>query len=203
MNLLIRQFVPVTLATYLCIQYVDRPVSLIIRDSLSGFRNWSLLTSSLPDTLLVLVIIMSISASLGYFYRKKRLLLDANTRLFGFIALALPVSYIVKTVLKYLCGRVETRVWLQNPQLYEFHWLHGGAGFSGFPSGHMIVFTTLLAATGRYLDGCKQLCYSILAILAVMLVITNYHFVGDIISGAYVGFLVEACSEGVYSRFNK
>lgn len=201
MNISIKQFVSVALLTYFCILYVDRAVSTIIRDSLFN-SHWSQITSALPDLLLLLVVILSLVAYLGQLYRKKRLLLDVYTRLLGFIALALPVSYIVKMALKYACGRVETRFWLQNPHLYEFRWFHGDPGFSGFPSGHMVVLTTLLVATGRYLPVYKQFCYATLAVLAVLLVVTNYHFVGDIVSGAYVGILIEAGCDRFYRRGN-
>jgi len=193
MNLLFKLFIPMTLLTYLSVRYVDRPVSLFIHDHLYSNRHWSRLTSFLPDTLLLLVVIISVSAYIGYCYRKKKSLLDANTRLLRHIALSLPVAYGVKAVLKLICGRVQTRFWLHNPQHYEFHWFQGGTGFSGFPSGHMIVFTTLFVALGRYYGAYRFPCYLLLVVLAVLLVATNYHFVGDVIFGTYIGFLVEGC----------
>ena len=158
------------------------------------------MTSSLPDILLLIVIIISLPAAVLYFWRKRKSLLDAQTRLLGFLALTLPTAYIVKSVLKILSGRVETRYWLHHQQVYEFHWLHGGDNFNGFPSGHMIVFATLFAAIARYIAGQKLFCYSLLGILALLLVTTNYHFVGDVISGLYIGLLLESCMHGFYSR---
>ena len=192
-KMILKLFIPVTLLTYLSIQYVDRPVSLFIHDSLYRNRHWSRLTYSLPDTLLIIVVFISLSAYIGYVYRKKKLLLDPFTRLLSFIALSLPVSYFVKTVMKYIFGRVETRAWLLNQQPYAFHWFQNDANFSGFPSGHMIVFTTLFAAIGRYHAGYKVPCYSLLGLLAILLVATNYHFVGDVLFGTYCGFLTEHC----------
>jgi hypothetical protein len=191
-------FIPVTILTYLSINYVDRPVSLFIQKSLYSNRQWSRLTVALPDMLLIIVVSVSLSAYFSYIYRRKKLLLDAHTRFLSFIALSLPVSYLFKTVLKYIFGRVETRVWLQNPQLYGFHWFQNCSNYSGFPSGHMIVFTTLFAAIGRYHAEYKVLCYSLLSVLAVLLVATNYHFVGDLLFGAYTGFLTEYCLNKVY-----
>jgi len=126
-------------------------------------------------------------------------LLDAKTNLLGFIALILPTAFVFKSVLKFLFGRVETRFWLKNQQLYEFHWLHGTANFNGFPSGHMIVFATLFAAVARYCAGQRLLCYSLLALLALLLVTTNYHFVGDVISGLYLGLLLESSMDRFYT----
>lgn len=197
MNLMLKLFIPVSLLTYLSVLYIDRPVALFINDSLYKNRHWSGLTSSLPDLLLILVIIISAASCSGYFYRKKKSLLDLNTRFLGFIALTLPIAYILKTILKLLFGRIETRIWLKTQRLYEFHLMHGGANFNGFPSGHMLVFTTLFVAISRYHPEYRVYCYSLLGILAILLAATNYHFVGDILFGAYLGFLIE----GVMDRF--
>jgi len=193
MNILIKLFVPATLLAWLCVLYVDRPVSLFVHENLYGNRYWSRLTSTMPDTLLTLVVVISAAAFIAYFFRKKKLLLDRHTRLLGHIALSLPISYVVKVVLKIIFGRVETRFWLKNQHLYEFHWFHSCGNFSGFPSGHMIVFATLAAATARYEPSYKLLCHSLLGILAILLVATNYHFVGDVLYGTYIGFLTEWC----------
>jgi len=127
-------------------------------------------------------------------------LLDAKTSLFGFLALTLPIAFLFKSIVKFLFGRVETRYWLHHQQVYEFHWLQGGANFNGFPSGHMIVFAVLLAAVARYCAGYRLLCYSLLALLALLLVATNYHFVGDVIPGLYLGLLLESSLAGFYTR---
>jgi len=200
MNVLLILFAPVSLATYLCVRYIDRPVSLLIHDCLYRNSHWSALTSSLPDILLLLVLFISIPAAVWHFYRKKRSLLDTKTSFLGFIALTLPTAFVFKSLLKFLFGRVETRFWLKNQQLYEFHWLHGSANFNGFPSGHMIVFATLFAAIARYRAGQRLLCYSLLTTLALLLVATNYHFVGDVISGLYLGLLLENSMDKFYTR---
>jgi len=200
MNVLLILFAPVALATFLCVGYIDRPVSLLIHDSLYRNSHWSALTSSLPDILLLLVIIISLPAAVWHFYRRQRSLLDAKTSFLGFIALTLPTAFIFKSLLKFLFGRVQTRFWLKNQQFYEFHWLHGNPSFNGFPSGHMLVFATLFAAIGRYYAGFRPLCYGLLALLALLLVATNYHFVGDVISGMYLGLLLESSMDRFYKR---
>ena len=200
MNVQIKLFISAALATYLSIRYIDRPVSLFIHNCLYGNSHWSALTSSLPDILLLFVLVVSVSSAVMYFYRKKRSLLDAKTSMLGFIALTLPTAFIVKSVVKFLFGRVETRYWLNHQQIYEFHWLRGSPNFIGFPSGHMIVFAALLAAIARYCIGYRLLCYVLLASLALLLVTTNYHFVGDVLSGLYLGLLLESFMDRFYSR---
>jgi membrane-associated phospholipid phosphatase len=200
MNRLLKLFLPISLLTWLSILYVDRPVALFVRDYLFGNKQWSRLTSSLPDKLLLVVVIVSVVAYSGHLYRRKKQLLDDQTRLLGFIAFSLPVSYGVRAVLKAVFGRVVTRVWVQEPLQYDFHWFHGTAGCNGFPSGHMIVFTTLFAALCRYLPAYRLPCYLLLAGLSALLVATNYHFVADVIFGTYIGFLLEEGLDRLYSR---
>jgi len=200
MDILIKLFAPVALITYLSVRYCDRPVASFIHDSLYRNRQWSALTSSLPDVLLLIVILISLPSAVLYFFRKRKSLLDSRTRLLGFLALTLPTAYIVKSVLKYLAGRVETRYWLHHQQAYEFHWLQGSDNFNGLPSGHMIVFATLFAVIARYFTGLRLCCYSVLLVLALLLVATNYHFVADVISGAYIGLLLESCLDRLYIR---
>ncbi len=193
MNPILLMSVPATLLTWLCIRYVDRPVSLFIHEQFYSNRHWARLTSSVPDTLLIMVVVISAGSFLAYCLRKRRLLLDRRTRLLGHIAMSLPISYLVKVVLKIAFGRVETRFWLKNPHLYEFHWFHASDGFNGFPSGHMIVFATLASAIARHEPSYRLFCHSFLVVLAILLVTTNYHFAADVIFGAYIGFLTEWC----------
>jgi membrane-associated phospholipid phosphatase len=188
---LVRLFIPIALATYLSVRYLDRQVSIFIQNSLYRNRDWSSLTSDLPDLLLLFVVITSLAAYLGHHYLNRRQTLHTS-QLLRLIALSLPVAYLFKSALKFAFGRVETRVWLQSPQLYEFRWLAGENGFNGFPSGHMLVFTTLFAAIARYHAGYRPFCYGLLAALALALVATNYHFVSDVLCGTYTGFLLES-----------
>jgi membrane-associated phospholipid phosphatase len=191
MNLRLRHLIPVTLITLVCIRFVDRPVALLVRDHLYGNRQWRMLTSSLPDALLAVVATISLAAFIGYLHRSRRLLFDVHTRFLAEIALSLPLSYGIRWALKLVFGRVVTRLWITNPRLDQFHWFQGGAGYNGFPSGHMIVFATLFAAIARYLPRYRLSCYLLLLVLALLLVATNYHFVADVICGTYIGFLVE------------
>ncbi len=197
MNRLLRLFLPVSLLTWLCVRYVDLPAALFVRDAFYGNRHWSRLTSSMPDALLALVMVISLSAFISRIYRKRKNLLDAHTRFLGHVALSLPVSYLVRAVLKFAFGRVETRTWIHDPQPHEFHLFHGGAGYNGFPSGHMIVFATFFAAVTRYYPSSRLPSYGLLALLALLLIATNYHFIGDVIFGCYVGLLVEAGMERI------
>ena len=87
-----------------------------------------------------------------------------------------------------------SNTWLQKPQLYGFHWFHGGGFYDGFPSWHMAVFAALIAALWRFYPRCRSICLFFLLALASALIVTNYHFLGDVLAGAYLGVLVEEVS---------
>jgi membrane-associated phospholipid phosphatase len=176
----------------LCVQFVDVPVALFVKEHLYGNRHWSRLTSDLPDLLLLVVLVTTVAAIWLYVVRTRKGIYDEATSFDKLIAWAAPVSYLSKDVLKSVFGRVNTRTWLQDPQLYRFEWFERRQGFEGFPSGHMLVIVTLLAATWRFYPRTRPLCLLLGVVLAIALVVTDYHFVSDVLAGAYVGVAVEA-----------
>ncbi len=183
---------PVTVLAVFCVYYIDRPISLFVQTQLYASTFWSNLTSRLPDSLLMVVIFISAGSYILYFFRKVKHLYDTKTFLLKFMAITLPVSFIGKSLSKIVFGRIETRVWLQDPQQYGFHWFYSGSHFSGFPSGHMVVFTTLAAAIWRFYPRHKKILCLSLAVLGALLIATNYHFLSDVICGTYLGLLIEA-----------
>lgn len=193
-------FLPTTIVITLAIFFLDRPVGRFIQQKLYHNRIWGSLTGNLPDTLLVMVGLITVACYLAYRIRVRRHNQDAATMLLHYVAYALPASFMAKTVLKLLFGRIETRYWLHNPQQYGFHWLHGGENFSGFPSGHMAVFATLFAAIWRIYPRQKRGLSLLLLVLALLLMATNYHFLSDVIAGTYLGLAAEATLFAVIGR---
>ncbi|WP_243371659.1 phosphatase PAP2 family protein [Geotalea sp. SG265] len=185
-------FLPTAIIVSLAILFLDRPVGRFIQEKLYSNRIWGSLTGQLPDTLLIMVGLITVACYAGYRLRKHRHIQDAATVLLHYVAYALPASFVAKTVLKVAFGRIETRYWLQNPQQYGFHWLHGGEHFSGFPSGHMAVFATLFAAIWRMYPRLKGVLCLLLLVLGLLLLATNYHFLSDVVAGTYLGLVVEA-----------
>jgi membrane-associated phospholipid phosphatase len=176
----------------LCVQFLDLPVALFVKENLYVNAHWSRLTSDLPD-LLLLVVFLSTIGSLGiYLVRSNKGIYDTATNFAKVITWGAPLSYLVKMLLKWVFGRVNTRYWLENQHLHEFHWFNSGDGFEGFPSGHMLVIITMLAACWRFYPRLRPYCAVTGAVLAVALVATDYHFISDVVSGAYAGVVVEA-----------
>lgn len=183
---------PTTIAVIVAVRFLDRPISLFIQDTFYHNKIWGHLTGDLPDTLLIMVGVGTVTCYLLYLVRKRSNLLDKKTFLLQHVAWTLPGSFLAKTLLKWLFGRVTTRFWLQNPPQYGFHWLNGADNFNGFPSGHMAVFAALFAAIWRVYPQYKLPLVLLLFVLGILLMATNYHFLSDVIAGWWLGLAVEA-----------
>jgi membrane-associated phospholipid phosphatase len=176
----------------LCVRYLDVPLAYFVKNHLFINMHWSQLTSDLPDLLLQVVLLTTFVALSLYLVRTKKGIYDATTQLAKLVTWAAPTSYLVKSVLKFVFGRVNTRFWLQQPDLYGFHWFQRRQGCEGFPSGHMVVIVTLLAALWRFYPKSRPCCLLLGLSLGVALIATDYHFLSDVIAGAYVGVFLES-----------
>jgi membrane-associated phospholipid phosphatase len=56
----------------------------------------------------------------------------------------------------------------------------------------MVVIVTLLAALWRFYPKSRPCCLLLGLILGVALIATDYHFLSDVIAGAYVGVFLES-----------
>ena len=99
----------------------------------------------------------------------------------------------IKDLLKFFFGRTWPETWTENNPsfinngVYGFHFMHGGKAYQAFPSGHMAATCAVIAVLWIAYPRFRWL-YTIIGILAgAGLVGMNYHFLSDIIAGAFVG----------------
>ena len=147
--------------------------------------------SNLPDLLFSLVCIITVVSWTGRLYLAAK---SAKGRMANFqehIGLTVPLAYVLKDLLKELFGRTNTRIWLLHPDQFGFHWFHGGGDFASFPSGHMAVLTVLMLGIGRYFPRLRPVCAGLLFVLALALLVTQYHFFSDIVAGTCLGVIVD------------
>ncbi len=180
------------LITVLAIFYLDLPLATFVKNHLYANTSWSKLTSDMPD-LLLLVVLFSMLASLSaYLVRSRRGLYDATTFFCQLVLWVAPLSYLAKMVLKIAFGRINTRYWLQHPDLYGFYFFQMRERCDGFPSGHMLVIVAIIAAVWRFYPKTRPLCLLTGTLLGCALIATNYHFLSDVIAGASLGIALEA-----------
>ncbi|HEY3307748.1 MAG TPA: phosphatase PAP2 family protein [Desulfuromonadaceae bacterium] len=177
------------LATLFSIWYLDERIALWIMQVLRSNHALRLAKADIPDTLLFLVCSGTISMWLIYIYLTRKNGSRELQRFLQLAATAVPAAYMSKAVLQFVFGRTNTRLWLSNDVLLQFNWFHG-AGLGGFPSGHMAVFTTFGAAVLYIYPRFRHVTLLGLMLLAAALIVTDYHFLGDVIAGAYLGLMV-------------
>jgi len=112
---------------------------------------------------------------------------------------------ILKQILKFIFGRPSTPLWIENGGSLEdrdfaFRWFHGFPPYDSFPSGHMAIACMLASLAWFFLPKWRWLAAASVAIVAVCLIITNDHFVGDIIAGGFIGWLGGAWSVQLMPR---
>ena len=182
------------LLVWVSVNYLDIPLAEFILHTLGRIFLFSRSVSGLPDLLFSTVVACSAFAWGAHFHFRRRG--DAVQALRYLVpGLALPAAYAAKTVLKWGFGRTDSRAWLENPQIGDaFHWFAGGGLFEGFPSGHMMVFTPLFLAIVRIRPGWRRGALVAWSALAIALVVTGYHFLGDVLAGAFGGYALDAAA---------
>jgi membrane-associated phospholipid phosphatase len=98
--------------------------------------------------------------------------------------------------LGYVFGRTWPEPWIDdNPSLIRdgvscFHFFHGGEGYASFPSGHTARTTAATAVFWVAYPRWRWLCVAVPASVAVGLLGMNYHFLGDVVAGGFLGGIV-------------
>jgi membrane-associated phospholipid phosphatase len=169
--------------------WLDRPIALFAHEQLAPFDVFAKLTH-IPEFTTPLVLIAFVV--LGLWGMGGQGLTRLQTVLI-LSAAGLAVAAAVKDQLKFAFGRTWPETWVRsNPSfihdgVFGFFPFHGGPGYASFPSGH----TTAICAVMSVLWICYpryRVLYGLsIAAVAVGLVGANFHFLSDVIAGAFLG----------------
>ena len=94
---------------------------------------------------------------------------------------------------KQVFGRSDPDMWTgMNPGephlgIYHFNWIHGIHGYESFPSGTTTAATSILAVLWISVPRFRILWAALLAFVVASLLVTNSHFVSDVIAGGFLG----------------
>jgi membrane-associated phospholipid phosphatase len=107
---------------------------------------------------------------------------------FSFMFLVFVTSGLLAIILKFLVGRCRPYNSPVFDPLYfkpfSFHW-----DFQSYPSGHTQVSFTLASFMSFYWPKLTVYFFILATVIALSRVILDYHFLGDVIFGAYIGML--------------
>ena len=166
----------------------DRPVALFFARLIQSHPLLEKATTRIPDLLPALVVVTTAGLLLLLCFGRRGAL-SRHRPFFKVAAAAVPLAYLLKSLLQFIFGRVSTRQWLRDGGFMGFHWLSPFGDFRDFPSGHMTVATALLAVVWWFYPRLRPAVAAGLFLLAFALVATDYHFLSDVIAGTYAGLL--------------
>ena len=172
--------------------WLDRPISHLAHEVLQQFQLFEKLTL-IPYALTSLAVVAVMVLALRGLSRAQLSRLPTVLLLAG-ISLALAV--VAKEELKFAFGRTWPETWIgNNPSLirdsvFGFFPFHGGGGYRSFPSGHTTVTCAVLTVFWICYPKFRLLYGLVMAAVAIGLVGANFHFVSDVIAGAFLGVSV-------------
>lgn len=172
-------------ATIVSIKYLDAEIAISVMHFIQSIYFFKKITKHIPDFLLHFVVAATIVMWAVYFYRLHKRKFDTENKFLQLAATVLPVAYLAKTLLKFVFGRTFPRGWLLHNQQLTFRWFENWS--SSFPSGHMVVFAAFGAVILIYYPKYRRGVLIFLILLGAALVGTDYHFLSDVIAGAYLG----------------
>jgi membrane-associated phospholipid phosphatase len=181
-----------SLAVVISYFWLDRPIALRVHEHLQfGYHGALMRVSHVPDPLIPLAIIALIVLGLRAAVSQS---LPADYQAAAFVAsVSVLATETIKNQLKFVFSRSWPESWTgNNPSfirngVYGFHFLHGGASYQSFPSGHMAASCAVIAVLWIWYPRWRLLYFSATLAVGLGLVAANYHFVSDVIAGAFIG----------------
>jgi membrane-associated phospholipid phosphatase len=177
------------LATTTSYLWLDRPIALLVHVR-PGHHETFVQLGYIPDPFVPLAAI--IFCGLGLWSLSGRPLSKIQATAF-LCSISLMIAEATKTQLKLLFGRTWPETWVQNNPsfirdgVYGFNFFHGGSGYGSFPSGHMAVTCAVISVLWSLYPKLRGIYVFVVLAVAVGLVGANYHFVSDVIAGAFIG----------------
>jgi membrane-associated phospholipid phosphatase len=169
---------------YVCVVAIDHPLALLIRERTEPTIVATLLVR-LPEAIAGTVIVGA--AAFGM-WRTLIGQLQGIWRSAFLACIGVCVALALKSELKLLFGRVppDTWFWHQSGPLRNFHLFYAGS----FPSGHMAVLGVLIPFVWALAMPLKLLWLLIYGVVGGALLVTEAHFLGDLIAGTLLGVTV-------------
>ncbi|HEY7298956.1 MAG TPA: phosphatase PAP2 family protein [Xanthobacteraceae bacterium] len=169
--------------------WIDRRVALIVHGQLRGINLFEKLTL-IPDVVTPVVLVAFVAVGMSGLSGRVMSRLQTVAVL---AAASLAVAEIIKDNLKYVFGRTWPETWVRNNPsfihngVYGFHPFHGGQGYASFPSGHTTAICAVMSVLWICYPRLRPIYAICIAAVAIGLVGANFHFVSDVIAGAFLG----------------
>lgn len=177
-------FVAGALASAVAVAWIDRWLALTVAAWLPPGVS---VPASIPDLLVQFVAGISVASLLAWLWTRRYARFPGLRRVSPLIGIAAPASLGLDLLAKWTFGRTQSRTFIDHPSSYAFHWFDGRGVYFGFPSGHMLVATAMVVLVIGVFPRLRALGWIVLVALALALMSTSYHYLGDVIAGWLLG----------------
>jgi membrane-associated phospholipid phosphatase len=185
-------FFSTAVAVAVCYVWLDRPIALIVHAAFQQYDLFEKLTL-IPVAIIPLAIVAFVALGLRGLAGGLLSKLPTVILLSG---VSLAVAEAIKDQLKFSFGRTWPETWIRNnpsfirDHVFGFFPFHGGPGYASFPSGHTTAICAVMSVLWICYPRFRAVYALCIAAVAIGLVGANFHFLGDVIAGAYLGSLV-------------
>jgi membrane-associated phospholipid phosphatase len=179
-------FAATVVAVVVCVAYVDRFVAEFLERHFRHTLAWGWLSRALAPLDVVVVVALLFLLGCGTWVMSGgRLPRWTQTPLL--CSWAAMWATAADIVFKRIFGRAWPDPTYVENHLYGFHLLHAGPHWDSFPSGtaaiSAAIMSVLWAATRRW----RAVTVLLVILVCIAVVIANYHWVADVIGGAFLG----------------
>lgn len=171
--------------------WLDRAVASFVHDNFRYPHRGAVdELSHFPNPLILLAVVLSVIFGLRMILGRPLSRHQANT--FA-CSLAVIFTEIMKNMLKFIFGRTWPETWVDNNPsfigngVYGFNFMHGGTAYQSFPSGHMAATCTVISVLWIRYPQFRWFYLIAGLFVGAALVGANYHFLSDVIAGAFIG----------------
>jgi membrane-associated phospholipid phosphatase len=181
----------VTMAVVVCVFWLDRPIALLAYESFGRHRAAQRLAET-PGIFGPLVVLAFAVLLVRWMLARRFGTIDTIANL---CTVSLAAGDPLKGCLKFLFGRTWPAY--SEPSFifegaYGFHPFHGGPDFGSFPSGHTAAVCAVAVILWIYMPMVRTLCVVGVVTISVALLAGDFHFLSDVIAGAFVGMSLSA-----------
>jgi membrane-associated phospholipid phosphatase len=185
-------FVATSLLVMVGYVWFDRPIARFFND----YFHWAhrhisnTPVTHIPDPLIPISVLVFVI--LGFLALGSHSFSKVLTSAF-LCSISVIVAATMKDELKFVFGRTWPKTWIgDHPSFlrdgsYGFNFMHGGTTYQSFPSGHMAAICAASAVLWIVYPRLRWIWFLMALTVGTLLVGTNYHFLSDVIAGAFVG----------------
>jgi membrane-associated phospholipid phosphatase len=172
-----------------CIAYVDRPTAEFFDAHLRPTAAWAWMDRALAplDLTVVMALLFVLGCVISAGSGRLLPLWTRTPRLCSWAALCATVASLV---FKRIFGRAQPDPEFVQNHLYGFRLLHGGPHWNSFPSGTAMISVAIVSVLWILQPRWRASGILIAALLCIAVVITNFHWVGDVIAGTFLGAFI-------------